>query len=395
MTKQTNVHFKIRSGILIAAGATLIAIVLIVVSVEAWVRLTWDAKKGRPGFFVSDPERFEQLAPDYDGWFAGVPVHINNLGFRDTRDYSLDKGPHTFRILFLGDSVTFGHGSVYEHTYPYLLEQRLKAWKPEVAWQVWNLGAPGYNTSQELTTLLRFGGSYRPDLVIVGFYDNDILDNPEPPPVTRRRLLQSEATTWLRRHVYSSDWYQRRYLNLKSRLSSSDTERMILDGIATQEEMLARPDQVAGLKEQELTNPARLPEDPAARHCTVAPPAGFSRAAFEQTPGLESWKKMVRRFQDLNRAGAYRVVFFVNAAPNICQAEDVFVSGIAKARDDYEREVMSAGTPVVSSHDAFLDYRPSDMPLAGGHSIGNSNAVKAAVLFSFLTSHILPTLLPR
>jgi hypothetical protein len=86
----------------------------------------------------------------------------------------------------------------------------------------------------------------------------------------------------------------------------------------------------------------------------------------------------------LHRAGAYRIVFFINAAPNICQTEDLFVSGIAKLRDDYERDVMSAGTPVVSSHDAFLDYRPSDMPLAGGHSIGNSNAVKADVLLNFL-----------
>ena len=31
--------------------------------------------------------------------------------------------PTTFRILVLGDSVTFGHGSVAEHTYPALLER--------------------------------------------------------------------------------------------------------------------------------------------------------------------------------------------------------------------------------------------------------------------------------
>ena len=62
--------------------------------------------------------RGQRLAPNYDGWFAGVPVHINGLGFRDARDYALEKGPNTFRILVLGDSVTFGHGSVDEHTYP-------------------------------------------------------------------------------------------------------------------------------------------------------------------------------------------------------------------------------------------------------------------------------------
>ena len=93
---------------------------------------------------------FSAWRPSYDGWFAGVPVRINNLGFRDPREYPLEKPPGTFRILVLGDSVTFGHGSLYETTYPYLLEQRLKQWRPSVNWQVWNLGVPGYNTRQEL-----------------------------------------------------------------------------------------------------------------------------------------------------------------------------------------------------------------------------------------------------
>ena len=86
--------------------------------------------RGTPGFFVSDPTRGQRLAAGYDGWFAGVPVRINALGFRDSRDYAIEKAPDTFRILVLGDSVTFGHGAMFEATYPYLLEQRLKALAP-------------------------------------------------------------------------------------------------------------------------------------------------------------------------------------------------------------------------------------------------------------------------
>ena len=89
------------------------------------MRLTWDPHKGRPGFFLSDATRGQRLAAGYDGWFAGVPVHINSLELRDAREYDLAKKPNTFRILVLGDSVTFGHGSV--HTYPELLEARLKS----------------------------------------------------------------------------------------------------------------------------------------------------------------------------------------------------------------------------------------------------------------------------
>ena len=39
--------------------------------------------------------------------------------------------------------------------------------------------------------------------------------------------------------------------------------------------------------------------------------------------------------------------------------------------------------------DAFRHMRPSQMPLAAGHSIGNSNDVKAEVLFTFLKDHVL------
>ena len=42
---------------------------------------------------------YERLAPGYHGWFAGVPVQINSLGFRDTREYTLEKSHGAFRIV--------------------------------------------------------------------------------------------------------------------------------------------------------------------------------------------------------------------------------------------------------------------------------------------------------
>ena len=357
------------------------------------MRAAWDPKRGTPGFFISDPERIEQLAPDYDGWFAGVPVHINHLGFGDTREYSLTKRPNTFRILVLGDSVTFGHGSIYEHTYPRLLEERLKAWRPDREWEVWNLGVPGYNTSQELTTLLRFGPEYQPDLVVVGFFENDILDNPDPPTPSRFRRWRSDAVTLARRHIYSYDWYRRRLMLLRGRFMTSKAEAEMIMGIATQEAMLAKPDEVADLNAQQLMSPATVPTE--ARACPVTPP-GFSRAAFEQTPGLSRWKDVVRQFGDLRRSGRYQVMFFINAAPDICQPQvDLFVPGSSKGRNDYLSEILSAAAPTVSSYDAFLAYHPSDVPGAGGHSLGNANAVKADVLFRFLTGSVLNALPAR
>ena len=193
----------------LAAFATVLALVAGAAGVELWTRLTWQPLKGVPGFFLSDPVRIQRLAPGYVGWFAGVPVRINQLELRDDREYRLGKNANTFRILVLGDSVTFGHGSVYEHTYPYLLEQRLRRWRPGVDWQVWNAAVPGYNTSQELAQLLQIGPRFQPDLVVVGFFWNDVADNfrvGEPGRVAR---MASAVLSSLYRHVYSIELYKR------------------------------------------------------------------------------------------------------------------------------------------------------------------------------------------
>jgi hypothetical protein len=136
--------------LLVAAIALTVTACACMIVIELWVRMRWDDTQGQPGFFLTDARRGQRLSPGYDGWFAGVPVRINSLGFRDRKDYPLDKAPNTFRIIVLGDSVTFGHGTLDETTYPHLLEQQLRAWRPNVNWEVWNLGVPGYNTGQEL-----------------------------------------------------------------------------------------------------------------------------------------------------------------------------------------------------------------------------------------------------
>ena len=57
-------------------------------------------------------------------------------------------------------------------------------------------------------------------------------------------------------------------------------------------------------------------------------------------------------------------------------------------------EVLGRDTPAVSSWHEFLYYRPSQMPGAGGHSLGNANVVKAQALFGFLRDRVLPPLVP-
>ena len=371
--------------------AMVIALLVLAAAVEAWVRITADPKRGTPGFFLSDAARRDRLAAHYSGWFAGVPVHINGLELRDNREYDLEKKPNTFRILALGDSVTFGHGSVYEHTYPYLLEQQLRRWRPDVDWQVWNAAVPGYNTSQELAQLLEVGPRFKPDLVIVGFFDNDIIDNEVVVPPDRFAILQSDVLSVLRRHLYSLDLYKRWYLTLRWRLFASDEYRRRLEHIATEESLLADVGRVAELQQQQLTPYERLTDEQVRRNiCRGGErPSATLTADLQHDAGWANWIRAVRRLQELHKAGAYSIVFFVNMVPPVCPGDDFFFDGASLNR--FFLDVLGQGTPAVSAYDTFLHRRPSQMPNAKAHAIGNSNLTKAEALFGYLTNEILPT----
>ncbi len=388
--------------IAVASAAAMVAMFLAMVLIEIWVRVQWDETRGTPGFFLTDARRGQRLAPGYDGWFAGVPVRINSLGFRDRREYSLDKPANTFRILVLGDSVTFGHGTLDDTTYPYLLEQRLRAWRPEVNWEVWNLGVPGYNTRQELDYLEEIGPRAQPDLVVVGFFPNDFTGNnaATPPPSALRRGAAAVLAV-IQRHVYSYEFYKRAILTLRWRLLTSEADRLRIEHLTTEQELVAQSGSIADADAQRLTEPEYL-DDPEAERFTcdgaTAPPTVTAHTVAAQirqrAPELQGWFSAVEDFQRLHRDGRYRIVFFINMAPVVCPGVDRFFDGGRIADDEALLEVMGGDVPAVSSTRAFFQYRPSEMPAAGDHAIGNSNAVKAQALFTYLRDRVLPPLMP-
>jgi hypothetical protein len=376
-----------RKLLTITVPAVAVAAVVFGACVEVWVRATWDPHKGRPGFFLSDARRGQRLAAGYDGWFAGIPVHINSLELRDTREYDLAKKPNTFRILVLGDSVTFGHGSL--HSYPELLESRLKAWRPEVDWQVWNAAVPGYNTSQELEHLLEVGGRFQPDLVVVGFFENDLTDNRPLQNPGRLRVLAFNALSFARRHLYSLELYKKVYLTAVWRLSGGDDYRRRLEHLDTEESVLSAVSDATARPEQQLTAfERRTDDDVASTNCVygMKPNAGVV-PAMEHGAGYADWLQSVRAFQQLNRSGQYRILFFVNDVPPICPDGDVFYDGGSSAIDAFYLRILGEGTPAVSCYDEFRHMRPSQMPNARAHAIGNANVVKADVLFGFLEAN--------
>jgi lysophospholipase L1-like esterase len=139
------------------------------------------------------------LPPGLDAYTIDAPVHVNDLGYRDD-PMPRAKPPDELRVLGLGDSFTFALGVRFEDLWVQQLERmladRLGPGRPV---QVVNAGVAGYNTRQELIFLETDGWRLQPDVVVVGFYWNDLVGNDEPlPDLATTPRYHPERLAWER-----------------------------------------------------------------------------------------------------------------------------------------------------------------------------------------------------
>lgn len=129
---------------------------------------------GRAFGLLGAPSRTYQFSSTKGYELAPGHEDINSQGLRD-REYPLVKPPNTFRILAIGDSLTFGAGVTQTETYAKRLEAMLneRLRDGDMRFDVLNAGVPGYNTSQELIHLKEVGLKFDPDLILVGFNLSD------------------------------------------------------------------------------------------------------------------------------------------------------------------------------------------------------------------------------
>lgn len=142
-------------------------------------------------FIRPHPELGWSHIPNKEGyWKIGedrVFVRINSKGLRD-RELSYEKRPHTFRILVLGDSFVEGMQVPLEETFAKRLEFKLN--ESGMAFEVINAGFGGVGTDYALLFLRKEGHKYAPDLVLLGFFaGNDVQDN-----FRSREILQHGET---------------------------------------------------------------------------------------------------------------------------------------------------------------------------------------------------------
>ena len=125
--------------------------------------------------FTPDRELGWKLVPGARDEWGGVRVAINARGMRGPA-VDHEKRAGTARIVFLGDSVTFGYGverdeDVFAQRVGRALTKRLG--RPV---EIVNAGVGGYSPWQQALFFAREGVRYAPDLVVVGFVLNDVTE---------------------------------------------------------------------------------------------------------------------------------------------------------------------------------------------------------------------------
>lgn len=160
---------------------------------------------------VPDENGYPRYQPNAE-WIDETPEYrahyrIDTNGFRINHQAAKQSTPMTGsgpRILFLGDSFTFGEGNDYEDTYVARLEDPLRNTVAGI--EVINGGVQSYDQLLEYRLLEEILASTELDYVVVCFLPNDVLTN---------RPLNEEFNLTQRKNLVRSRSFKLKWQTLK------------------------------------------------------------------------------------------------------------------------------------------------------------------------------------
>jgi hypothetical protein len=136
-----------------------------------------------------------------------IEIRVNSIGLR--YDELSPKTPDEFRVLVLGDSITFGDFLADEETWTRRMEQRTRGRAKKIRFL--NAGLPGAGTLEEFWLFQEIKGVVKPDLVLVGMYLNDAQNADQfyirslGPPWSRSRFVTWAAARF---QLLEKGWFQ-------------------------------------------------------------------------------------------------------------------------------------------------------------------------------------------
>ena len=121
----------------------------------------------------------------------GHLVKNNQYGFRE-RNFDSPKPAGMYRIMVLGDSLTWGAGLAPEERYTAITENLLNKTFNDRKFEVLNFGISGGPTIRERDILRQYKDIVNPDLIVVGFCLNDPQPRGQDYSVERENLEKSQ-----------------------------------------------------------------------------------------------------------------------------------------------------------------------------------------------------------
>jgi lysophospholipase L1-like esterase len=190
---------ELGKGLAAMCVSLVIFLVMLEVSLQIYTRVAiyYDVEMSRYATEIKEkadnPKIGHVHIPNAQAHLMGVDVSINSDGFRDG-EYTVERNDK-YRIVVLGDSLTFGWGVEKADIYEVLLEQMLSETRPT---EMINTGHGNYNTQQQLNLFKDKGLKYNPDKVVVFFFINDAEVTPVRSKWTAIARLRSVTFLWSR-----------------------------------------------------------------------------------------------------------------------------------------------------------------------------------------------------
>lgn len=135
----------------------------------------WFERDRTTTLFIPDADLGWKHRPNVETEWEGAAASINSKGLRGP-EVAYQRAEGTRRLLYLGDSVTFGDKlDDHSDSFPYRVEEIL-AQAHGVSVETVNGAVSGYSTWQEYRWFRDEGVRYAPDIVVIGFVLNDVTE---------------------------------------------------------------------------------------------------------------------------------------------------------------------------------------------------------------------------
>lgn len=144
-------------------------------------------------YLIFDPVLGWSIRPNAVAEKEGITYSSNSIGIRSLREYDLTKPENVTRIAAFGPSFTFADEAPDHLTWAALMEQA----RPDL--EVMNWGVGGYGTDQAFLRYQTQGIAYKPDIVLIGYEDNNRYRNVN----TFRPFYKSETDLPLVKPIYT------------------------------------------------------------------------------------------------------------------------------------------------------------------------------------------------